>query len=436
MTPESPSAAEAAPISKEHRRALYVVALTIFLDFVGFGMILPILPYFAQSLNAGPEQIALLSTAFSLAQFVMSPVLGRISDRKGRRPVMLFSIAGAVVSSLVVGLASSIWIIFLGRICAGVSKSNMSTAYAIVSDIVPPEQRAKWMGIMGACLGMGFVLGPAIGGELSLGHFPTLPFFIAAGFSAVNLLLALMWLPETHHESKRRAQVPASEESSRFAAITKHWGTPLGRLFAVCLVYFLAFSMMESIFALFNEQVWGWGAKETGRYFAFVGVVIAVVQGLIVPKLLPWMGEVRALGLGLLALAGGFAVQALSPELNLGDAATGLTTTGLAVFLLGGIWMAAGNAIVSASSSVLVSLFSSEETQGLNMGLRESVSAMGRIVGPMGAGVLFARVSPSAPIWMAAALSLLSLALVMRMGQASSEEKAPKGPSIHPEPPD
>lgn len=174
---KAPSSSEET-LSREHFRALIVVALTIFLDFVGFGMILPILPYFAQSLEASPEQVALLSTVFSLAQFIMSPVLGRFSDRRGRRPVMLVSIAGAVVSSLVVGLASSIWIIFLGRVCAGVSKSNMSTAYAVVSDIVPPEQRAKWMGIMGAALGMGFVLGPAIGGELSLESFPTLPFFV------------------------------------------------------------------------------------------------------------------------------------------------------------------------------------------------------------------------------------------------------------------
>lgn len=230
-----------------------------------------------------------------------------------------------------------------------------------------------------------------------------------------------MWLPETLDPSKQDEVEKSAVDKSRLQSFLQHWGTPLGRLFGVCLVYFLAFSMMESVFALFNERVWGWGAQETGRYFAFIGLVIALIQGLVVPRLVPWMGEIRALGAGLLTLAIGFSAQALTPQLGVGNPSSGLTPAGLAIFLVAGLFMAVGNALVSASSSVLVSVLSPADQQGLNMGLRESVSAIGRIVGPMGAGVLFAQVNPAAPLWVAGGLSLLSLLLVARMGGDASK---------------
>lgn len=388
-----------------------VVALTLFLDFVGFGMILPVLPYFALDLQASAEEVTLLATAFSLAQFVMAPVLGRWSDRRGRRPVMLLSIAGAVVSGLIVGWANALWIVFAGRLFAGACKANMSTAFAIVSDVVAPEQRAKYMGMMGAALGMGFVFGPAIGGELSSENFPTLPFFVSAGLSFVNLVMAWFWLPETHNPSEN----PTRVEQSRWALIQSKWGTALGWLFAVCLVFYVAFSMMEAVFALFNEAVWGWGPRETGRYLGFIGIVVALVQGGVVPRLVPRLGETRSLVWGMGTMMLGLAALAGAPDLQASMGGEGWLRSGMVAYWIGGFLLAAGNAVVSASSSVLVSLLSTREDQGLNMGLRESAAAVGRILGPMGAGVAFGQVSPSAPLWIAAGLCLAILPVAQRV---------------------
>jgi len=201
------------------RRALATVAFTLFLALLGFGIILPILPFYAESMNASETVVALLSTAFSAAQFIMSPVLGRISDRYGRRPVMLVSIAGSVVAALVRGLASALWLVFAARIVAGSSKANVSTAHAYVADVVPGNERAKYMGWMGAAMGMGFVIGPGVGGLL--GHYsPQLPFFVSAGLSFVNLLMAAVWLPETRVFTQRDPEPSASGANVRSALMS------------------------------------------------------------------------------------------------------------------------------------------------------------------------------------------------------------------------
>lgn len=424
--PKNDPADEAA--SQRRKKLLIVVAFTLFLDFVGFGMILPILPLFAKDLRATPEEVALLTTAFSLAQFVMSPVLGRWSDRYGRRPIMLLSIAGAIGSALIVGWAQSLWVIFAGRLFAGVCKSNISTAMAIVSDSVRAEQRAKYMGMMGAAIGMGFVFGPAIGGELSHAQFVTLPFFVSAGLSALNLVMAWFWLPETLPREAREAnaaQAASGEQGpSRWQRVRASWGSALGWLFLICLIFYVSFAAMESVFALYNEAIWGWDAKGTGRTLGFIGLVVALVQGGVVPRLLPRLGEARSLALGLLLMGVGLGAMGLTPSLELGSAQEGPSTLGLAFYLYAGFMIAAGNAIVSASSSVLISLLSSVQEQGLNMGLRESASAVGRIVGPVAGGVAFGQVSAAAPMYLAALLCLLCLPLAFRLRVEKSLSKS------------
>lgn len=400
----------------QRKKLLIVVAFTLFLDFVGFGMILPILPLFAQDMSATPEEVALLTTAFSLSQFVMSPVLGRWSDRFGRRPIMLLSIAGAIGSSLIVGWAASLWVIFAGRLFAGVCKSNISTAMAIVSDSVEPAQRAKYMGMMGAAIGMGFVFGPAIGGELSRADFVTLPFFVSAGLSALNLVMAWFWLPETLPPEAREANAARTEKGpTRWEKIRASWGSTLGSLFVICLIFYVSFAAMESVFALYNEAIWGWDAKGTGRTLGFIGLVVALVQGGLVPRMLPRLGEARSLALGLVLMGAGLAAMGLTPSLELGSPQEGASTLGLAFYLYAGFMVAAGNAIVSASSSVLISLLSSANEQGLNMGLRESASAVGRIVGPVAGGLAFGQISPAAPMYLAAILCLVCLPLAFRL---------------------
>jgi MFS family permease len=413
--------------ARTHRRIIQTVAFTLFLDLAGFGIILPVLPYYAESFGASATTVALLSTAFSLAQFLMSPVLGRISDRRGRRPVMLVSIAGSVFASLTLGFADALWIVFLARLVAGSSKANVSTAHAYVADITAPRDRARYMGLMGAALGMGFIFGPAIGGLLSTESMPTLPFFVSAGLSAVNFLMAWRWLPETRflrRDLGKERDLPNTKSAAPargLADVIPRLQRPvLGGLIVVTFVFFLAFASMESTFALYNEHLLGWGARETGVYLTMVGTVMVITQGMLVGRIVDRLGEARTLltgivlsGAGLAALGAMYWVGEWSGVgLGHGDDVTWLT---LAMLLLSAIGIAGGNGLVSATMGALVSQVSASDEQGINMGLRESSASLARITGPVMAGPLFDHVNIGAPFLAGGLINALNVLLVLRL---------------------
>jgi multidrug resistance protein len=417
------------PLKNERakRRALATVAFTLFLDLMGFGIILPILPFYAESMHASATMVALLSTAFSAAQFVMSPVLGGISDRYGRRPVMLVSIAGSVVAALVLGFAHALWIVFLARIVAGSSKANMSTAHAYVADLVPPDQRAKYMGRMGAAMGMGFVFGPGIGGLLGQ-VFTELPFFVSAGLSLVNLIMAAVWLPETHFKDATPSadHVPATSQTNLQVrakllsveglsrAIRSVRGTHMAWLVAIVFCFYLSFSAMESTMALFGERVFGWGYGETGLFMTYIGVNMVVFQGLVVGRAVARFGEGTTLAIGLLMVAGALillgGVDHFSRWLgfSLVDADGATSVSSLGFYAVGGLLLAGGNGFTSATTSSLVSQVSSREEQGWNMGVKESASSLARVTGPMVGGPLFQHVDPGAPLLAGGVIALIT----------------------------
>lgn len=426
------------------RRALATVAFTLFLDLAGFGIILPILPYYAESFDASATMVALLSTAFSAAQFLMSPVLGRISDRHGRRPVMLLSIAGSIASALVLGFASALWLVFAARVVAGSSKANVSTAHAYVADLIAPDQRAKYMGMMGAAMGMGFVFGPAIGGLLAIDELPELPFFVAAGLSLVNLIMAAVWLPETHFPSRTHAR-PNSNQSSNQSprrptvgprhlgqALRSIRGTPMVWLAAITFCFYLSFSGMESTMALLSERLFQWGGRETGLFMTFIGVNMVVFQGLVVGRTVARFGEttVLAMGLGMLAiglsLLGSVDVLLAALELPLNRADGSASLYALAVYGLGGALMSGGNGLTNSSLSALVSRVSSAQDQGLNMGMKESAASLARVSGPAVAGPLFQHVSPGTPMLVGGLIALINvrIALALRSRLPRSKEHA------------
>ena len=436
------------PLKNERakRRALATVAFTLFLDLAGFGIILPILPFYAESMHASATVVALLSTAFSAAQFLMSPVLGRISDRYGRRPVMLLSIAGSVASALVLGLAHALWLVFVARIVAGSSKANVSTAHAYVADLIAPDQRAKYMGMMGAAMGMGFVFGPAIGGLLAFDNYPALPFFVAAGLSLVNLIMAAIWLPETHFPGraaalKRSASEPTSASSAStssasgsqarprptgFAGLRRAAasirGTPMAWLVVIAFCLYLSFAGMESTMALLSERLFNWGGRETGLFMTFIGVNMVVFQGFFVGRAVARLGETRTLALGLVLLAfglgliGGVAHVHRLFDLPLTNPEGGASLSALALYGFGGMLMSGGNGLTGATLSALVSKVSSAEEQGWNMGIKESASSLARVGGPMIAGPLFQYVDPGAPMLVGAVIALVNfrVALLLR----------------------
>lgn len=383
------------------RRALATVWFTLFLDLVAFGLIIPVLPYYAEHFGAAAWMVTLLSTVFSLAQFVMSPILGRLSDRHGRRRIMLLSIAGAVLSMLVLGFATALWMVFLARLLNGVCNANISTAHAYVADKVPPGERARYMGMMGAAIGIGFVVGPILGGLLALPTMPELPFLVAAGLGALNFLMALVWLPESRRPSLGQAAV-AAPARRRFLALLSGdlRGTQIGALALVAFGFFTAFSSMESSFALFTEAIYSWGARETGMFFAFIGVVIAVTQGAVVGRVVRALGERRTLYVGMLLMALGLVAQGAVPF--------------FVALIVGGALVAGGNGLMIPSLNALVSRASSAEDQGLNMGIVQSASSLGRISGPALAGPLFELVAPGAPLVFAGCLVLAVLGLATR----------------------
>ena len=409
------------------RRALATVAFTLFLDLAGFGIILPILPYYAESMHASATMVALLSTAFSAAQFLMSPVLGRISDRHGRRPVMLLSIAGSIASSLVLGFAHALWLVFVARLVAGSSKANVSTAHAYVADLIAPEQRAKYMGMMGAAMGMGFVFGPAIGGLLAIDALPELPFFVAAALSLCNLIMAAIWLPETHfpqgkgarpEDTQSRATVSATNLRQAIRSIR---GTTMAWLAAIAFCFYLSFAGMESTMALLSERLFHWGGRETGLFMTFIGVNMVVFQGVVVGRTVARFGEntVLALGLGMLAigmmLLGGVNSLLASVGLPLNDDSGGASVYALAVYGAGGALMSGGNGLTSSALSALVSRVSSTENQGLNMGIKESAASLARVGGPMMAGPLFQHVNPGAPMLVGGLIGLLNVKIALAL---------------------
>ena len=391
-----------AELPRGHARALLTVWFTLFLDLVSFGIVIPVLPFYATHFGAAAWVVTLLSTGYSAAQFVMAPVLGRLSDRHGRRPVMLISIAGSVAAMLVLGFANALWMVFAARIISGVCNANVSTAHAYVADRVPPAQRARYMGMMGTAVGLGFIFGPSIGGLLSRPEHPELPFLVGAGLSAVNWIMAYFWLPESHRPN--RAAGPPAERPSLLQVVGDRtfWRTQLGVLVLVSFGFFVAFAAMESTFALFTAAVFSWTARENGKYFSLIGAVIVLVQGLVVGHAVASFGERRTLIMGLCSLSLGFAAASM--------ATAGWMLPAVAVLIAG------GNGLIMPSLNALISRNSTAETQGMNMGFTQSAGALGRILGPMMAGALFETVSPATPMAtasiVAAVVALASLMLI------------------------
>lgn len=380
--------------------------LTLFLDLVGFGIIIPVLPFYATSFGASAALVTLLSTSFSLAQLLASPVLGRISDRVGRRPVMLVSIAGSCVSMLVLGFAQALWMVFLARALAGLFTANIATAHAYVADRVEPARRAKYMGMMGSAIGLGFVFGPALGGLLSTPEHPELPFLVSAGLAGVNWLMAFVWLPESHRVQRDAADAIPSAAAARVSLFRAGlstikralWGTQLGTLVVVNLGFFFAFSAMESTYALLLEARLDWGPQQTGAIFAFLGVVIVVTQGVLVGRMVGRLGERRTLITGMMILTAGlFTVGTMQvPWLA----------------FVGSAAIACGNGLITPSLNALVSRSSGPKTQGLYLGLSSSSAATGRVFGPAVAGLLFEHWGPGVPMLMGAVIVVLATIFV------------------------
>jgi multidrug resistance protein len=374
-----------------------VVFLTVFLDLVGFGIVIPLMPLYAERFGAGPVAVTWLLAVYSLMQFFLAPWWGRLSDRVGRRPVLLVGIAGAALSYLAFGLAGSLTTMFIARMVNGAMGANVGVAQAYIADITLPSERAKGMGMIGAAFGLGFIFGPAIGGLLSR-ISPAAPFLGAAALAGANWVLAYFRLPESL-PADVRATAPRREAGLRARLRTVFESGPVLRgLYTASFVTTLGMAGMEATLALWADRRWGLSQESVGYGFAMMGIVAAIAQGLMVGRLVKRVGERRAALLGLALAAVGMACIPLAPSPLWVLAAA-------AVFAIG-----QGATVPSISS--MISRQGGATEHGRLLSASQSLSAAARVLGPWWAGIAFAHVGISVPYLAAAALALLALAVL------------------------
>lgn len=353
------------------RSPLLVIFVTVFIDLIGFGIVIPVLPFYVEgaNFNATPRAVGLLFASYSVMQLIFTPILGRLSDKYGRRPVLFLSLLGTSLGFLILGFATTLWMLFAGRIIDGITGGNISTAQAYIADVTTPEDRAKGMGMIGAAFGLGFVLGPAIGGILSRWGIHV-PFLFAAGLAFMNAIVLYFTLPET----------VTPDHPARTSAATARWSQLAralrqSRLKLILSIYFLfvvAFSVMTTSFALFTMYRFGYDAHDTGWLFVFVGLIGAIVQGGLIGRLVKRFGEVPLVIAGALLFAASlFAIPLTSPQ------------TGLATLLVVGAAFALGNSLSTPSLSGLASKSVGRGEQGGVLGITQSVASLARIVGPL-----------------------------------------------------
>ncbi|MBZ5496198.1 MAG: MFS transporter [Acidobacteriia bacterium] len=354
------------------RSPLAIIFLTVFVDLVGFGIVLPLLPYYAESFGASPFTIGLLSASYSLMQFLFTPIWGRLSDRYGRRPLIMISLAGSCGGFLIFGLAGTLPALFIGRMVAGIAGAIIPTTQAYIADLTPPEGRAKGMGLIGAAFGLGFILGPAIGGLLAPYGYNK-PVLLASALAGLNLVFAYFKLPESLTEVARgRAQSRRFNLKTLAEALAHPQIAPL---LAMYLVVIFAFSNMEATFGLLNEHRYGLTARETGYLFAFIGILMSVMQGVLVGRLVRRLGERRLIVLGTFTMIFGLGLMPFSPNMT----AYCLILTAVSF----------GAGINNPSITGLLSRSCNIDEQGGIMGIAQSMASLGRILGPLWGGYAF-----------------------------------------------
>jgi multidrug resistance protein len=381
--------------------SLLVIFLTVFIDLIGFGIVMPLLPLYSEQFGASGFMIGLIIASFSVMQFIFSPIWGRLSDRVGRRPILLISLLGEVLSYVIFALASSrpgstgLWLLLASRTFAGICGGNMTVAQAYVADITPPEHRSSRMALIGVAFGLGFIFGPPIG-SLSAHWGLAAPGWVATGLCAVNLIAAWFILPESWKPSS--SPVPNRPRMAQWLHTLSH--PQIGLLIALFFLATFCFTCYETTLALLANRKFNYDQVHVGYLFAFGGVISAFVQGGLIRKLVSWLGERRlimfsfflmALSMGLLPIVG---------------------TLGL--FLLALAILALGTSINRPPIFGLISILTPAWEQGATLGVAQSVGSLARIFGPLFSAVLFEH-HPALPYLICAGIALAAGFLTMRL---------------------
>jgi DHA1 family tetracycline resistance protein-like MFS transporter len=388
-------------------RPLLVIFLTIFVNLIGFGIIIPLLPFYAETFGASPLVVGLLFASFSLCQLIAAPVLGDLSDRYGRRPVLIFSLLGTVVSFVMLAVAHSVAMLFVARIVDGLSGGNISTARAYVADVTEPKDRARAYGLIGAAFGLGFIFGPALSGVLAKVSY-TAPIWAAAGMTMAAAVLAWVWLPETVH----RAQAGTGSPFRSLPGLLRR--PQLGRVLVIDFLYWLAFAMFQTTFALFAALRFSFDASETGYCFAGFGVLGSIVQGGFIRPIVKRLGDKPTFIVGLVCSIVGLVAAAL--------------THSVVMFIGALVPLAFGIGFGHPTVSSMVSKAARADEQGRVQGAASAVESLGRTVGPVWGSASLQRFGESMPFVSAAAFLVLTLAVIAGY-QVSDPPPVSSGPS-------
>lgn len=378
---------------------LVFIFLTIFIDMIGSSILFPVLPFLVERYRSDALTLGLLASTFSIAQFLATPVLGALSDRYGRRPVLLLCVLGTAVGYFMFGLANSLWVLFLSRIIDGVTGGVIATAQAYIADTSTAEERTKNFGLIGAAFGLGFILGPALGGALASIDL-NLPVFFAGTLALLNAVLGYFTLDESLSPDLRRpfglSDLNPFKQLSALARDTRVRGLVLG-----FFIFNFAFAGFTSVFAIFLRDRFGWGPALSAGIFAFIGLVSAAVQGGLIRKLLPAFGEARLAVSGLLCVSAAFGLAALVPA-----------GAGILLYPTQGL-LALGVGLTIPSLRGLISNRVLANEQGRVIGGSQSLASLAQVIGPLWAGWTFDYLGILTPLWSGALWVLVALACIV-----------------------
>ncbi|MBX9576788.1 MAG: MFS transporter [Caulobacteraceae bacterium] len=409
--------------------ALAVLFATVFINLVGFGLVVPLLPFFARSLSAEPWQVTLLFSAYSLGQFFAEPLWGRLSDRIGRKPVLLMTLVANTLGYLALAFVPNVWAAIAVRLFTGFGAGNVSTVQGYVADVTPPDQRAGRMGLIGAAFGLGFIVGPGLGGLLTqpqLGRIGyQLPIFTAAAMAALAAVGVVLFL----RESRAKAD-PAAPRPAFLSGIRDARASPvISRVLVVTLIYLAGFSAMESVFGLWAGERHGWGAREVGLSFMVMGIVSALNQGIFSGRLARRFGETRVLAIGMLMFGTSLVIQVVAPpdwfpamRLDLGLFVVPIVQ-GWVVPLAMTVG-AFGMSLAMPNISAIISRATPPDRQGAMLGLNMAAGSVARIFGPIVAGVLFSSLGADWPFLVGAALTVPAAIMAVNAGRAMRRQSA------------
>ncbi len=381
--------------------AVFPLFFTAFIDFIGFGIIIPIAPYYAQRLGASPFEFSMLLAAYSVAQLIMSPILGSLSDRYGRKKILIIGLAGEIAGYIVFASAPSLLFLFLGRLISGGTSANLTVIYSMVSDRTDPESRTKAIGIIGAAIGMGFVIGPALGGILSFLGFRTV-IYLTSLLSFTNLVLVLRL---------KESRIDLPTRGMNFLRQISSAAKRGGFLFLGLVFVGMGFAIMQATLAYYGEDLFGWASLEVGIVLLILGLEQAAFQFILIPFISRKSGEIRASGFAMIFFSLGFLILYATP----GE-----------YFVLGGLTIL--NLGYSLFQTPVISILSqrSSVARGATLGISQSATSLANTIGPGIGGFLFGSVSIGSPYIVSAIFGILAALVIIAFRHSSGKKARPE----------